>query len=240
MSADHDAVDDSLSGDSDLPDSEPDLWLPRAVDPAQVAVRLAIQRALAEQGINVDTLTGAVVIEVLSPDWVSPVSLAWRDIAKVPSKRTSTSRTGDIEVRPGAWMVFDGDGSGSRHRPKYENEQISESLWQGQSVLGVSQAPDRLLPPDLIRAADLRLVLRPLDAEDLRSVAQSVTSDTTNLMLAPEVCAAVSPIVLKLARRPGQSAENFLRRAEGIVARADSGAPRPRFRWTISLAWMLR
>lgn len=67
-------------------------------------------------------------------------------------------------------MVFDADGSGSRHRPKYENEKISESLWQDQSVLGVSQAPDRLLPPHLIRAADLRLVLRPLNAENLRSV----------------------------------------------------------------------
>ncbi|SDB21584.1 hypothetical protein SAMN02927895_00859 [Belnapia rosea] len=100
MSADHDAVDDSLSGDSDLPDGEPDLWLPRAVDPAQVAARLAIHRVLAEQGINVDTLTGAVVIEVPSPDWVSPVSLAWRDIAKVPSKRTSTRACQSLSIAP--------------------------------------------------------------------------------------------------------------------------------------------
>ena len=227
MSADHDAVDDSLSGDSDLPDGEPDLWLPRAVDPARVAARLAVQRALAEQGVDVDSLTGAIIIEVPSPDWVSPVSMAWRDIAKVPSKRTSSSRTGDIEVRPGAWMVVDADGSGSRHRPKYENEQVAESLWQGQSVLGVSHAPDRLLPADLLRAADLRFVLRHLNPDDLRGVAQAVTSGATDLVLAPEVCVAMSPIILRLARRSGQSAEDFLRRAEAIVARAASKAPRP-------------
>ncbi|MDO9708877.1 AAA family ATPase [Paracraurococcus lichenis] len=227
MSADHDAVDDDLSGDNELPEDEPDLWLPRAVDPAQVAARLAVQRALTEQGISVEALAGAIIIEVPSPDWVSPVSMAWRDIAKVPSKRTSTSRAGDIEVRPGAWMVVDADGSRSRHRPKYENEQIAESLWQGQSVLGVSHAPDRLLPTDLIRAADLRISLPPLNAEDLKSVAHSVTSNATDLVLAPEVCAAVSPVVLRLARRQGQSADDFLRRAEAIVARAASGAPRP-------------
>ncbi|MBL6080663.1 hypothetical protein JMJ56_21840 [Belnapia sp. T18] len=67
----------------------------------------------------------------------------------------------------------------------------------------MSQAPDRLLPPDLIRAADLRLLLRHLNAEDLRSVAQSVTSDATDLMFAPEVCAAVSPVVLRLAHGRG-------------------------------------
>ncbi|WP_052213730.1 AAA family ATPase [Belnapia sp. F-4-1] len=227
MSADHDAVDEDGLVDNDFPDGEPVPEAPRAVDPARIVARLAVQCALAEQGVDADALVGVVVIEVPSPDWVSPVSMAWRDIAKVPTKRTSSSRTGDIEVRPGEWMVFDADGSGSRHRPKYENEQVAESLWQGQSVLGVSHAPDRLLPADLLRAADLRLVLMPLNAEDLMGVAQSVTSSTTDLTLAVEVCAAVSPVVLRLARRSGQSAEDFLRRAEAIVARATSRASRP-------------
>ncbi|MBB5693583.1 AAA family ATPase [Muricoccus pecuniae] len=199
----------------------------RRVDPAQAASLMALRRALAARQIDAAKVQGAVVLEVPSADWVEPVSSAWRDMVGAPSRRTSRSRLGDMEVREGEWLVFDATGSNRRHQPAYENEQISVSLWQGQNLLGVSQAPDRHLPPDLLHAADLRLVVEPLDAEGLRLVAQSVTDGQATALPPAEVCALISPVTLRLARRLDQSADDFLERAARIATGGKKAAVGP-------------
>ncbi|QDD95123.1 ATP-dependent Zn proteases [Roseomonas mucosa] len=209
----------------DEPDSEDPA---RQVDPARAASLLALRRTLAAHQVDAATLQGAVIIEVPEAAWIEPVSSAWTDVVSVPSSKSSGGRLGDLAVRPGEWMVFEGGGGSQRRQPPiYENDLIATSLWQGQNVLGVSQAPERYLPPDLLRAADLRLVLEPLDAEGLKVVAQWVTNGHPTSLPSRENCALISPLALRLARRSGQSADDFLERAARIAARSKSAAVAP-------------
>lgn len=209
----------------DEPDSEDPA---RQVDPARAASLLALRRTLAAHQVDAATLQGAVIIEVPEAAWIEPVSSAWIDVVSVPSSKSSGGRLGDLAVRPGEWMVFEGGGGSQRRQPpSYENDLIATSLWQGQNVLGVSQAPERYLPPDLLRAADLRLVLEPLDAEGLKVVAQWVTNGHPTSLPSRENCALISPLALRLARRSGQSADDFLERAARIAARSKSAAVAP-------------
>lgn len=197
---------------------EPDSADPsRQVDPARAAALLALRRALAEQQIDPRTLQGAIIVEVPTPAWVMPVSSAWMDVAGLPRRPHSANSFGDLDARSGEWIVFDGESARQRGRLSHATDEVASRLWQGISLLGVSYIPDRHLPADLLRAADLRLSLRPLDAESIRLVAHAVTNDTSGITLAPEVCASLSPVTLRLARRRGQSADDFLQRADRIA-----------------------
>ncbi|MFC0406987.1 AAA family ATPase [Roseomonas elaeocarpi] len=186
-----------------------------------------LHRTLAAHQVDATTIQGAVVLEVPGADWVEAVSGAWRSMVSVPSRRASKSRSGDLELRPGEWLVFDATGPSQRHGAAYENEQIPISLWQGHNLVGVSQAPERHLPPHLLRAADLRLTVEPLDAEGLRAVAQRVTDEQPTSLPPADTCAPISPVTLRLARRPGQSADDFLQRAARIVTRGKRSAVDP-------------
>jgi len=198
----------------------PDAKVPdRKVDPGRQAALLALRRAFAAHQVDPRLLSGAVVIEVPSSGWVGPVASAWPTLVDTCSQIVSTSRRDDLGILEDRWLVFDADGTGSRHRAVYENEQVADSLWQGQNLVGVSHVPDRYLPPDLVQAADLRLIIPPLDAEGLRLIAQSVTDTVPTELPSAEVCAAISPLVLRLARRMEQSADDFLHRAAAIAAR---------------------
>ncbi|WP_120009764.1 AAA family ATPase [Teichococcus vastitatis] len=215
------------AGQVDLPDeATPEQAVP-LLDPARLAARLALRRALAAQQVDAARLRGAVIIEVPEAGWVEPVGSAWPEVVDVPGRSTSGGRPGDLAVRPGEWMIFEGEGGParrSRHPPGYEDEQVALCLWQGQDVLGIAPAPDRQLPPDLRRVADLRLVLAPLDPATLREVAAAVTGSQPRTVLPPELCARLTPALLRLARRPGQTADDFVARAARLAAPAPRAA----------------
>jgi hypothetical protein len=210
------------------PAPEPDPGLPddalpespaRAAPTPQIAASVALSRALAARGIDAATLQGVVVIGVPGPDWVEPVCEAWPEVTGGPGHWRPEGEADALLAGPGHWMVLTGDPPLSRH----QHERILARLAQGRSILAVSQAPERSLPPDLLRAADLRLQLLPLDPEDLGEVAAAITGGPPTALPPAELCALISPRSLGLARRLGQSADDLLRRAARIAA---GGLPR--------------
>ena len=74
--------------------------------------------------------------------------------------------------------------------------------------------------PDLVAAADYRLELPVLTAADVAAVARKLCQDT-DIPEGPGDLAAASltPRVLRLARRPGQGASDYLRKLRDILAR---------------------
>ena len=82
----------------------------------------------------------AVLIVVPSPAWASPIATAMKEI--FPWDR--------VIVRQEAKRSYGSD---------HENLDVARSLASGGRVLGVSHAPERLLPPSLVSACDHRLAI---------------------------------------------------------------------------------
>lgn len=194
-------------------DTVPESTARPAAAPSRIVARVALGRALAARRIDIATLQGVVVIGVPGPDWVDPVCEAWPEMTG-RSDRREPEETDGLPAGQGHWMILTGDPPLSRH----EHGRILASLARGRGILAVSQVPDRQLPPDLLRAADLRLTLPPLDPEGLGEVAAVLTGGPPAALPSAEICALVSPRTLGLARRPGQSADDLLERAARIAA----------------------
>ncbi|MCP1558839.1 UNVERIFIED_ORG: cell division protease FtsH [Methylobacterium sp. SuP10 SLI 274] len=135
-----------------------------ADDLAGTPVRMILAMAVIQDALSVrarerierPTAT-AVVVGVPGPDWVEPVAQAFSRIG----------RWGVTYRRSGANKASDRPSSGS--------DEAAQVLSAGQNVLGVSQAPERLLPASLITAADIRINLQPPVRRALRTTIFLVT-----------------------------------------------------------------
>lgn len=99
----------------------------------------------------------AVVVSVPAPDWVEPVARALRragDWAEV-CKRNGSARQQD--------------------KPDVGCDSVADALGAGLNIVGVSNAPERYLPANLVALADIRLDLKAPSPRVLRSVVRLVT-----------------------------------------------------------------
>jgi len=92
----------------------------------------------------------AVVVQAPSADWVVPLSLAAKSLKGAP----------EVIHRDGAKRQID--------RPDVGNDEVAAALRQGNSVVGVSQAPDRLLPATLTAVVDARVAAVAPDGDAIR------------------------------------------------------------------------
>ncbi len=138
---------------------------------------------------------------------------------------------GDVENRRASskWVSFKRGGGERVGTPDRGNAVTQYALWHGVPVVGFSPAPDTLLPGDLVRAADRRISLPPLTPRILRYVTRVVTGCQCVGPLTDEIAAAVTPSILRLARRPRQSAEDYIERVTRLVEESrKAGRPGPR------------
>lgn len=195
-----------------------------AVDATSKALSRRLFEAAPELARAVTRDAVAVVVEVPGADWVAPIADAWQALLLSPA-----SMIGDTEDEGGAdaaidfseakpWREVRGDGSERpAHRADRRDHGIAESLSRGRSVVGFSQAPDRYLPRDLIRVADWRVAVPPLDPGVLAEVAATVTGDTPTVTFPENLCRLVGADDLALARRQGQGADDYLTRLRTLV-----------------------
>jgi DNA polymerase III delta prime subunit len=132
-------ADDSATADTP-PDAPPRKrrWRPFA---AQELPRLVLARALGPALVR--RLRGkhpiAVVVQAPAADWVDPLQSAAKEMRGAPT-------------------VVARDGSNrSGHKPEAGNDEIANALRDGRHVIGISHAPDRLLPSALVAVADARV-----------------------------------------------------------------------------------
>lgn len=196
----------------------------RPRDPARVAAAILLARAIPAGG----TLSGVVVLEPWSAPWSGLLADVWVVLAR-PGSDLATDLLPRAGVPPptGRWHVVSREAGDRRRDDTADDDEAADALWRGHSVLGVSSAPGRHLPHALTRAADRSLAVDPLQPNDLREVAGIVTGDTPSLALSVAACAAVSPSMLRLARRPGQSADDYLRRIAALADTVDATPDTP-------------
>lgn len=139
-----------------------DDFLPREVAPheevASESVRTILAVAMIQDAVprrhleRIADHTGtAMVVGVPGPEYVKPVAQAF--------------------ARVGRWsLTYKRDGSNKlSDKSSNGSDEASTTLSAGQNVLGVSHAPDQMLPASLVIAADVRIDLRPPSPRALRS-----------------------------------------------------------------------
>lgn len=99
----------------------------------------------------------AVVVKVPSPAWVAPVARMMKG--------------------KGTWRrVFEHDGASSRQRADLGGPEVAYLLSEGGRLLGVSHAPERLLPAALLSAADHVVAIEGISDRTLRRAIVDMTS----------------------------------------------------------------
>ncbi|WP_431858745.1 AAA family ATPase [Azospirillum sp.] len=196
-----------------------------ARDPAEVAALVLVRHVLDSSPVLKNAKTAhaiAAVVQVPSAGWLDAIADACGCLL---GGADAAPEDADTITRPhlpqphlaGPWFECRRDGSKKEHRPDVGNEGVSAALSAGRSIFGFSPTPERHLPRDLLRVADVRAVIPPLGAQSLTEVVTSLVGTPPSLPIPDELCRFIVVEDLRLARRPGQDANDYIARLRGLL-----------------------
>jgi plasmid stabilization system protein ParE len=210
MSRAPDSAPDDFSLETEFDPSD-DAPIACLADPVFLAAELLLARVLAaDPAVREAAVTPAtvVVLRVPSPTWAHSVAAAWK------------AAFGPVErPRFGGRSRFQRIATEARRDPHASSvdAEVEDALWRGYGALGVAEDPDRDLPPALVAAADLRITVPALHDGLLRDIVQQLTG-TRPYRLPKGLAAAIQPRHLRLARRPEQTTDDYVKRLAAMVA----------------------
>lgn len=190
---------------------------PVPIDPAIVAARLLLDHALSAAGVPLADAgdDGSVCLVIAPPTWTEAVRDTWKAVARRGERFVDGAES--RSWHGSSWVAWAPTEEPSRRCR--EDTGFADALWRGRHVLGVASDPG-WLPGDLVTAADHRLILPPLTGADVGAVAAGLCGETGGAPGLPDdLAAALTPRVLRLARRLGQTADDYLEKVADIVAR---------------------
>jgi ATP-dependent Zn protease len=211
---------DGPDQDTDAEPIPPPTFLP---DQALAAVLLA--RALDDRREALAAIAdgGAVVIEVPDAELVAPLAGMFRrcvlgpdwDIKDSNALHPSNAR----DVAPARTLVlFERDGTQKGHNATTGNAEVGIALQMRCPIVGIGADVDRVLPRDLIRVADHRVTVPPMDAEAIMAVIQAVTGKAPQ-PIDPDLARRATPADLMLAVRSDRGPEGCVKRLSRVVGR---------------------
>lgn len=225
------SIDDDLDRlDAELPPAPPQN--PQVVEeddddtkrnPAEIAASILLKWTMAIHAISEEEVRrpGVVtVVTVPSPEWTMSASDAWR--SSVAGKDTTSllrNDRGGYSRRSPETFVIANDKAPSKYDREDTDEKVAEAMWRGQRLVGISSNSD-WLPSDLVTAADLWLRMDVPHPGALRELANRLTGADPTFDLDEVEAAAAGPRLLRLARRPGQTADEYLKRLRDLVGAA--------------------
>jgi hypothetical protein len=206
----HDQLDMRLD---DEPEEIDDYDPPKPLRPDEAAAAILLGRALDHHRDALARLQDPdmiAVIEVPAPEYVGLVSRLIRlQIIGTDGPVLddgSLAKDGTL-AKPRTLMVFRREDDDKTKKRTNDNGDLAAAMQWRCAILGIAHDPDRLLPRDLVRLAERRIVLPALDASAVAAVIEAVTG-----------------------RRPGSIDETLAHRvtleALMIAVRADLGAER--------------
>ncbi len=200
-------------------------------DPARIAAGLMLDRALKAIGASFELVgRDGTVCSVLVPAQHSPQCTGWAEIVREEwrvrargGERCNDRGAGRFwtDLQTGhagsrgwaAWVLDDTPGRAVRG-----DDAFSKAVWKGVHCLGVA-ADLSLLPADLVLAADYRLTMPLLTGADLAMVARKLCGRKAACPFPDDEATAATPRLLRLARRPGQTAGAYLAKLRDLIAR---------------------
>ena len=213
---------DSLEWGGSQIDAEP---VRTSADPARAAIRLMLARALDGAGVDLQDAArdGAlVVILVPEPAWVEPALKEWKWWAR----RGQRCQQGGHQhsLAPHDWVAWSPMDAPSDVRLHSHAEGVAVAVAAGQHCVGFSATLD-WLPADLVQAADHTLTLPGLTGADVADVARELCGGVPHASLTDAQAGALTPRLLRLARRPGQAAGIYIAKLAELLLREAKQEP---------------
>lgn len=193
------------------------------VRPDLAAAAIMLARALEPRGELLRSLRRGnpiVSISVPSADWTGPVERVVEICALGPACRTrngDTSRGGSGRAEQREALIFARDGSSTGQRPDKGSDEVCEAIQAGHAVIGIAPDPLRLLPRDLMRAAETHVALAPLDTAAISLAIEAVVGSAPKRQFEGKLARFCDISDLRLSVHPSRGADGSLDRLEAIL-----------------------
>jgi cell division protease FtsH len=194
----------------------------QAADPAGVAAGCLLRHALEAAGTSYAEAgrDGAVCLVVLpEASWATIVRDEWREQAR----RGARYRDGD-EYRDSdgdIWVAWVPQRSPRPAGEEIAADSFAKAISSGCHCIGIAAGVD-WLPSDLVEAADHRLTLPQLTADDVTLIANRLGGHEPTQRLSDEQAARLTPRLLRLAQRRDQTADLYVLKLRGLLDRLPS------------------
>ncbi len=210
-------------------------WQPDAVGtilPDQMLAAVILGHALDRNREAIATIAkgGVVVIEAPSAALVAPLRRVLRRCLFDPAwtiKDGGSLRPADARgVALATLVLFDRDGTQSGHTADVGNTEVGIALQMRGPIVGLAADADKILPSDLVRIADQRVELPPIDAEAISAVIAAVTGKPPT-SIESQLATLTTPADLVLAIRSDRGPDDCVERLRRLVnfKKVDHGAP---------------
>ena len=214
--AEDDEFPSTVDGDAQLsgaPDRDEDDKVP--IDPALAVAKHMLERAIERAGhvpIEVGSPGSVAIVRVPSDVWAAVICDAWSRLVQLGQKPDEGDRS--VWWHRDRWVRFLATDKGGHSRPddKRANDGVAMALWEGRALAGFSTEPETLLPADLVRTADYRIDVLPPSADDIARATALITGQRQSALLSDAHAALATPRILRLARRPKQDGDAYIRK----------------------------
>ena len=206
-----------------------DLEKPAPIDPAIAAAEVMLSRTLQTLGLS-PALVGAPaslsVIQTPTALWADDLCTAWGNLVhagNTPRDPDWSSAWGNESM----WTAFVGPEDTERPRRINNptgNAIVAKALWRSIPIAGFSHDTAALLPHDLVQSADYRIEITGPTAADIVVAAARVTGIAPTLHLDETEVMALTPRLLRLARRPAQTGDDYIGKLRDILLREQANA----------------
>ena len=95
-------------------------------------------------------------------------------------------------------------------------EAFATAIYQGRHCFGVT-ADLTWLPADLVQMADVRITLPALTSVDVATLARELCGEPPSTSITDDEASALTPRLLRLARRLGQTADHYVQRLQAAI-----------------------
>ena len=198
----------------------------QAGDPARIAMRILLKRALDEAHTDASQ-AGAdgvtIVVIVADPLWASVARDEWGSLARQGRAHYDGHMSYFWSDRPTwiAWTVAADDIDAVRD----EFGSIPKAIADNRHCAGFA-TDMKLLPQDLVQAADYILALPALTAADVTSIAEQTCEGRVSKHVDQDLATALTPRLLRLAYRKRYDASAYIRKLQEVCSK-ESAAPEP-------------
>ncbi len=198
--------------------------IPDPIDPTIAIAESMLKRTFETLGLSLAAVgaPGSLTVVKTPTDlWADDLSTAWGNLVH-PGKPCRDPQWSSTWGNESIWTAFVGsdDTAQTRHSSDVKGDVVvAKAVWQSIPVAGFSHDPLAYLPHDLVQGADYQIEIIGPTALDLAAAAEQVTGTQPTLCLDEVEVAALTPRLLRLARRPAQSADDYIGKLRDILAR---------------------
>ena len=198
------------------------------VRPDEIAVAALLGRAFDDNRRALGELLDSAVTTVIEVPGAEFVEVAARIMRRHVAGPDSLILDGDglqlsetSIVTPGSLVVFARDGNEKSKLATKGNAEFACAVQRRFAVVGIAADPERTLPRDLVRMADHRIVVPPLDADAIATVIGAITGRRPRVV-DPELGRRVTLGDLLVAVRADLGRARSLKRLKRLVAGDES------------------